>query len=193
MRQVVRRFSGLGDGGLPTFARPCRERRILPHPAGHGRVLRGVGGAHEWGVARAAAEVAREHVVMVARALRCPTAIETAKPGSCRSRTGCRDGRQAPPAPGATLQSGPESGPRRWTHGLALKLRQKEDAGVERAGARGVRHHDGAGAAIALVCSPPWCPSGRAPRAASRESVRVGGASARTSWPFSQKRNGHQS
>ena len=37
--------------------------------------------------------------------------------------------------------------------GFAIQLRQKQDAGVQRAGAAVIGHHHGAGAAIALIAA----------------------------------------
>ena len=121
------------------------------HPVRHRGGLSSLGGADDWGVAGAAAEVACKHRVMVLTALQLAHRHRDAK------------ARRAEPALAAVM--GDHGGlhrvvfafgaaePLNRADGFAIQLRQKQDAGVQRAGAAVIGHHHGASAAIALIAA----------------------------------------
>jgi hypothetical protein len=127
------------------------EAGSVAHPVGDRRGGGGLGGADDGGVACAAAEVAGELVVVVGAAVEvgCCHRDDEARRAEAALRAVVGDHRLLHRM---QLASGPGDAFHRADR-LAVELRQEQDAGVERAGARLVRDHHRAGAAVAFVAA----------------------------------------
>ncbi len=117
----------------------------------HRRILNGLGCAQDWGVAGAATEVACKLILVIGCAVAVRRGHRHHKTGGAKATLAAVviDQRLLHRVQGAIGGGKPFDGGDR----CALQLRQKQDAGVEGAGALVIMYHDGAGTAVAFVAA----------------------------------------